>query len=890
MAELHPELRENVRLLGELLGDSIRNYPGDEIYQLIEEIRVAAKAGRRQESGSDQRLIRLLRDLRDDQLLPVTRAFNQFLNLANLAEQYHGVRRRRDHESDLMVEPLADVFGRLVAGGVGAEELHRKVSELSIQFVLTAHPTEVARRTLIMKYDEISLCLASLDHEDLLPAERERIIERLRRMIAEAWHTDEIRHERPTAVDEAKWGFAVIENSLWQALPEFLRNLDQSLQETTGSGLPLEATPVTVASWMGGDRDGNPNVTHEVTAEVFLLGRWMAADLFLRDIQSLRSELSMWQASDELLAAAGGSREPYRVILGRLRDALIRTRDWAEKGVNGEYTDGRDILFENHELTEPLALCYRSLVECGLEMIADGALLDTLRRAYTFGLPLIRLDIRQEAERHAGAVAEMVDWLGLGDYLSWTESQRQEFLLRELQGRRPLVPQDWEPSAPVREVLDTCRVVARQIPEALGSYVISMASQPSDILSVILLLREAGMKHPMRVVPLFETLDDLQGAPAAMEQLYAVDWYRRYCGGAQEVMIGYSDSSKDAGQMMAAWAQYQAQERLTEVARRSEVHLTLFHGRGGTVGRGGGPANRAILSQPPGSVNGSFRITEQGEMIRFKFGLPRLAVQSLTLYTSAVVEATVAPPPAPEPVWRETMDWLTRLSLDDYREVVRENPDFVPYFRQATPEQALGKLALGSRPARRKASGGVESLRAIPWIFAWTQMRLMLPSWLGSDHALAEAIAAGKLPVLLEMREKWPFFETYIDMLEMVLAKADLRIASYYDETLVEPSLRPLGESLRQRLSACIEQVKVLKGQTRLLEDEPVFAHSMKVRNPYTDPLHYLQAELLRRDRQAEANVASEGADAEVLPVPQSVEQALKVTMAGIAAGMRNTG
>ena len=890
MAELHPDLRENVRLLGELLGDNIRNYPGEEIYDLIEEIRAAAKADRLQESGSGQRLVSLLSNLRDDQLLPVTRAFNQFLNLANLAEQYHGIRRKRGHESDLMVESLEDVFGRLKDGGVDADTLHRKVSDMRLEFVLTAHPTEVARRTLIMKYDEMSGCLAALDHDDLLPTERDEILDRLRLLVAEAWHTDEIRHERPTAVDEAKWGFAVIENSLWEALPKFLRSLDLSLEDATGKGLFLDATPVRIASWMGGDRDGNPNVTHEVTRTVFLLGRWMAADLYLRDIQSLRAELSMWQASDELREQAGDCREPYREILGRLRERLIRTRDWAEARVNGESADDSDILFENEDLTAPLELCYRSLIECGLDTIANGPLLDTLRRAHTFGLPLIRLDIRQESTRHAEAVAEMVDYLGMGNYLEWSEEERQQFLVRELQGRRPLVPRNWEPSAPVQEVLDTCAVVAGQTPEALGSYVISMASQPSDVLSVILLLREAGMKFPMRIVPLFETLDDLRGAPAAMEALYSVDWYREYCHGAQEVMIGYSDSSKDAGQMMAAWAQYQAQEQLTEVANRFDMHLTLFHGRGGTVGRGGGPANRAILSQPPGSVNGSFRITEQGEMIRFKFGLPRLAEQSLTLYTTAVVEATLAPPIAPEPEWREAMDWLTERSLESYRAVVRENPDFVSYFRQATPEQALGKLALGSRPAKRKPSGGVESLRAIPWIFAWTQMRLMLPSWLGSDVALKEAEKAGKMPLLQKMRQQWPFFRTYIDMLEMVLAKSDLQIASYYDQTLVEADLRPLGQELRERLAGCIDEVKALKNQQVLLEEEPVFAHSMKVRSPYTDPLHYLQAELLRRDREAEQNVAAEGADAEVQPMPQLVEQALKVTMAGIAAGMRNTG
>ncbi len=881
MTELHPDLRENVRMLGDLLGQSIRRQPGRNCYDLIEEIRAAAKADRLQESGSGQRLVRLLGKLSDDELLPVTRAFNQFLNLANLAEQYHGIRRRRDHPSDLAVESVAQVFERLQAGGVSPEELHRRVADLRVEFVLTAHPTEVARRTLIMKYDEMSECLSRLDHDDLVPEEREQIISQLSRLIAEAWHTDEIRHDRPTAVDEAKWGFAVIENSLWQACPEFLRTLDKSLTDATGQGLPLQAAPVTIASWMGGDRDGNPNVTHQVTRKVFLLGRWMAADLFLRDIQSLRAELSMWQASDELRQQVGDAREPYREVLGQLRERLIHTRNWAEALLNGEPADDSRILFEKGDLTEPLELCYRSLTACGLDEIARGPLLDTIRRAHTFGLPLIRLDIRQEAARHAGAVAEIVDYLGLGDYLSWSEQARQDFLVQQLQGRRPLIPRNWKPSEPVREVLATCEVIARQTPEALGSYVISMASKPSDVLSVILLLRESGMTWPMRVVPLFETLDDLRGAPESMAALYEIEWYREYCQGRQEVMIGYSDSSKDAGQLMAAWAQYQAQEKLTRVARQYGVHLTLFHGRGGTVGRGGGPANRAILSQPPGSVNGSFRITEQGEMIRFKFGLPRLAVQSLTLYTTAVIEATLAPPPEPEPLWRETMDWLTERSLSAYREVVRDNPDFVPYFRQVTPEQALGKLALGSRPARRKASGGVESLRAIPWIFAWTQMRLMLPSWLGSDIALDAAARENRLPVLREMMQGWPFFRTYVDMLEMVLAKADLRIASYYEQTLVKDDrLRALGESLRGRLQGCIRRLLELKQQSELLESEPVFAHSMRVRNPYTDPLHYLQAELLKRDRE------NEGRDEH----PEVVERALKVTMAGIAAGMRNTG
>jgi phosphoenolpyruvate carboxylase len=416
-----------------------------------------------------------------------------------------------------------------------------------------------------------------------------------------------------------------------------------------------------------------------------------------------------------------------------------------------------------------------------------------------------------------------------------------------------------------------------------------MASLPSDVLTVILLLKESGIRHRIRVVPLFETLDDLSGSSLAIDSLLNIPWYRDYCDNHQEVMIGYSDSAKDAGQMAAAWAQYQAQERLVEVANKHEVKLTLFHGRGGTVGRGGGPANRAILSQPPGSVSGSFRITEQGEMIRFKFGMPSVAKQSLKLYLNAVIEASLLPPPKPKSGWRDLMNEMTQLSLSSYRATVRDDPDFVAYFRAATPEQELGKLALGSRPARRKMSGGIESLRAIPWIFAWTQIRLMLPAWLGSDEALETVLASNKSTTLDEMFEQWPFFKTHIDMLEMVVAKGDARIARYYDQVLAPDALKPLGRTLRHRFLRIIELVNLVKKQQVIQQDNPKLQGSLDVRNPYTDPLHYLQAELLRRDRLA-GDVGKGENKGESDESIELVERALKVTMAGIAAGIRNTG
>lgn len=878
MPDIDARLREDVHLLGELLGQTIRAQYGQGFLDKIELIRTGAKAARRGSAEGAKQLTATLDGLGEDELLPVARAFNQFLNLANIAEQYHRIRRRTPKEPEPFENRvLAELLGRLRKSGLGAEGLARQVADLEIELVLTAHPTEVARRTLIQKYDAIAAQLAAGDHSDLLPEERQAVQEKLQRLIAEAWHTDEIRRTRPTPVDEAKWGFAVIEHSLWHALPDFLRHVDRTLQETLGERLSLEAAPIRFASWMGGDRDGNPNVTASITREVLLLARWMAADLYLRDVDSLAAELSMQQASDELRAEVGDLAEPYRALLKQLRERLRATRAWAERAIHTGEEPVAEVLQDNRELLEPLQLCYRSLQECGMGVIAEGALLDTLRRAATFGLFLARLDVRQDSTRHAKAMSEITDYLGLGNYAEWDESVRQEFLLEELASRRPLLPANFQASAETAEVLATCRVVAQAPAASLGSYVISMAGRPSDVLAVQLLLKECGLERPMRVVPLFETLDDLDNAGPCIDRLLSLDSYRTRLAGPQEVMIGYSDSAKDAGTLAAAWAQYRAQEALVDICRNHGVELLLFHGRGGTVGRGGGPAHAAILSQPPGSVAGRFRTTEQGEMIRFKFGLPDIAEQNLNLYLAAVLEATLQPPPVPETAWREVMDRLAADGVLAYRAVVRENPQFVDYFREATPEQELGRLPLGSRPAKRR-EGGVESLRAIPWIFAWTQTRLMLPAWLGWEDALFKAIERGEGALLGRMRKEWPFFTTRIDMLEMVLAKADREIAQLYDERLVQSELRPLGAHLRDLLSQSVRVVLGLTGQAQLLAHAAETRESIGVRNTYLDPLHLLQAELLARSRRCTGDACG------------GLEQAMLVTVAGIAAGLRNTG
>lgn len=867
MTQIDPELRNDVRMLGEYLGTTIKKHLGEEFFQKIERIRYLAKEGRKDGVIEDEKLLGELSALSDDEVLPVARSFTQFLNLANIAEEFHRIRQQEVVVLDSK-DSFSSLLHRLKSEGIDDDTIVNTLAEMNVELVLTAHPTEINRRTLIQKYNAITECLRANE-------KGERCKRRLDQLISQIWHTNEIRQYRPTPVDEAKWGFAVIENSLWTAIPDFLRGLDEQMQSVLGKPLPLDACPVRFASWMGGDRDGNPFVTSKVTKEVLMLSRWMAVDLYLRDIDQLRTELSMHECNEELRARVGDSTEPYRQLLGEVKLGLKCTNRWIEKSLRKKTVKEDCLILRSEQLLEPLMLCHRSLIDTGMEVIASGGLEDTIRRIACFGTTLVSLDIRQNSERHAEVFDELAEFYGMGSYTHWSEAGRQAFLIKELQSKRPLIPLNWEPSNNVQEVLDTCKMIAKTVPEALGSYVISMASQPSDVLAVILLLREMGMKHNMRIVPLFETLADLENAHHCIDALLSVDWYKNYTDGYQEVMIGYSDSSKDAGQLAAVWGQYKTQEALTEVCKQHAVHLTLFHGRGGTVGRGGGPSHTAILAQPPGSVNNGLRVTEQGEMIRFKFGIPEIAVRNLELYAGAVLTATLSPPPAPEQEWREQMESLATTSFKEYRALVREDKDFVPYFRSGTPEQELAKLPLGSRPAKRKADGGVESLRAIPWIFAWTQIRLMLPAWLGSDAALKQAVENGDLERMHEMYKNWPFFRAYADMLEMVLSKTDETISRYYEDRLVPDELKVLGGNLRQRLNTVVDMVLTLKQIDYLLEQSPVLRRSIDVRNPYIDPLHYLQAELLHRDRNQPDN---------------RLEKALMVTMAGISAGMQNTG
>ena len=889
VSDPHERLRDDVRLLGGVLGETLRQREGSSLYEIVERVRALSKSGR---AGSDRdldALAELLRGIPVESAVPIARAFSHFLTLANIAEQHHRVRRRRAYLRDPGAAPQRgsseETFTRLLARGISPEALHAATTSLRVELVLTAHPTAITRRTLIQKHLRIADALARQDRVDLTAPERDEIVASLRREVLAAWETDEIRARRPTPVDEAIAGLLIFEQTLWDAVPRFLRSLDAALTRATGRRLPLDAAPLRFGSWMGGDRDGNPTVTPEVTRLACNVSRWMAADLYEREIAALRSELSMTEATPELRVRAKDAREPYRAVLREVRDRLRATRDYlggelarAEllKGDASRPGPARVAPYLSAgELIEPLDLCYRSLIETGQPIIAEGRLADVLRRVAAFGVTLVRLDIRQHAARHAAALDAITRHRGLGSYLEWPEPQRQAFLTAAIRDPDPLIPPALDASDDVREVLDTFAIAATMHPESLAAYVVSMAQAPSDVLAVQAL--QAHSKNRLRVVPLFERVDDLGAAPETLRALLAIPEYRDRIGGRQEVMIGYSDSAKDSGRLAANWALYLAQESIVEVCREAQIELTLFHGRGGSISRGGGPTYLAIQSQPPGSVNGRLRVTEQGEMIQAQFGLPDIATRTLELYTTATLGATLDVAAPPEPRWRPVIDQLADVARAVYREVVYDDPRFIEYFRTATPEVELATVPIGSRPVRRTPEGGVDSLRAIPWVFAWTQTRLLLPSWLGTGEALTSALDEGRLDVLREMYEDWPFFRSTLDLIAMVLAESDARIAAEYDRRLVPPALQAVGADLRRRLENTVKSVLQVMGKERLLTENAVLRRSIEVRNPYVYPINLVQIELLRRLRE----------DRE--PDPQ-IANAFMVTVNGIAAGMRNTG
>lgn len=926
--------------------DILQDLHGEEIRETVQDCyELSAEYERKRDPQKLDELGRMLTSLDAGDSIVVAKSFSNMLNLANLAEEVQIAYRRRsklkkrdfsDEASATTESDIEETLKRLVGQlKKSPEEVFDALKNQTVDLVLTAHPTQSVRRSLLQKHARIRNNLTQLYAKDITPDEKQELDEALQREIQAAFRTDEIRRNPPTPQDEMRAGMSYFHETIWKGVPKFLRRVDTALKNIgIDERFPYNAPVIQFSSWMGGDRDGNPRVTPEVTRDVCLLARMMAANLYFSQIEDLMFELSMWRCSEELRARAAelhrSSRrdakhfiefwkqippnEPYRVILGDVRDKLYNTRERARQLLATGISDiPEEAAFTNLEqFLEPLELCYRSLCVCGDRPIADGSLLDFLRQVSTFGLSMVRLDIRQESDRHTDVLDAITRHLEIGSYREWSEERRQEWLLSELSGKRPLFGPDLPKTEEIADVLDTFHVIAELPSDNFGAYIISMATAPSDVLAVELLQRECHVKTPLRVVPLFEKLADLEAAPAAVARLFSIDWYRNRINGKQEVMIGYSDSGKDAGRLSAAWQMYKAQEELVKVAKQYGVKLTMFHGRGGTVGRGGGPTHLAILSQPPDTIHGSLRVTVQGEVIEQSFGEEHLCFRTLQRFTAATLEHGMNPPVSPKPEWRALMDEMAIVATKEYRSVVFQEPRFVEYFRLATPELEYGRMNIGSRPAKRKPSGGIESLRAIPWIFAWTQTRFHLPVWLGFGAAFKHVIDKDirNLQMFKDMYKAWPFFRVTIDLIEMVLAKGDPEIAALYDKLLVSEELWSFGERLRSNYEETKNLILQVAGHKELLEGDPYLRQRLRLRDPYITTLNVSQAYTLKRIRDSSYNVkvrphlskeitdslsSSKSASELVKLNPSSeyapgLEDTLILTMKGIAAGLQNTG
>jgi len=887
-----------------------------------------------------EQMIECAKDLTPYEALEVMRTFSIALNLVNAAEVYHRQRLMRDEESEadesssnvgplpLLMDSVRGTIDYVLESGEAAstEDIMDKLCRQKVEIVLTAHPTEVNRRTLLRKYRQVAENLAKLDRPGLHPYEKSEAMLELRRIISSVWGADQIRRKKPTPQQEAAGGIAIIESTLWEAIPSYLRKLDAQCRVSLGKKLPQNAVPLKISSWMGGDRDGNPNVTPLVTKEVMLHQRLRAAKLYLKDLNALYDELAISSNfSNEFRVYANSikdnkdKRELYRRVIGHLKKRFIRTVHMCEAelatlhtqsylsavaassisvGSSTAHDETIDPIMKASELLEPLQIIYSSLVETGFNDVAEGLLLDLIRRVNCFGMTLVTLDIREESGKHAAAMDAITRYLGIGSYLEWNEETKCNFLQSELNSKRPFFrTRDMDKlgfDEGVLNTLKTYQMASTLDIETLGAYVISQAQTASDVLTVMVLQKQFGMSGSgaMRVAPLFETLDDLTNAPDVLRSLFSMPTYVGAVNGKQEVMVGYSDSAKDAGRLAANWALYESQEKMINIAKEQNIELTFFHGKGGTVGRGGNPAlYRAILSHPPNTINSRFRVTEQGEMITQNFGTIETAERTFDIYTAAVLREAFVKHVEPKKEWREQMSRISKISCDDYRALVRHNAEFVPYFRQATPELELATMNIGSRPAKRNPKGGIESLRAIPWTFAWTQTRTHLSAWLGVGPALNDEHENSESN-MREMYAEWPWFRETVDLIAMILSKTDFSISKNYDDQLVQKTstnIAELGNTIRDMLVSTREGVTKVTGTTDTEGPHSQLQRlSNIIRNPYVDPINVVQAELLKRLRSINADDSK--LSKSELEEKRIIQDALITSINGIVQGMRNSG
>ncbi len=944
------QLRWTVRQLGNVLGETIVEQEGQAIFDLVEELRALTRAQRQGDRDAGPQIERLTADLVSDfdSTLGVLKAFTTYFQLVNLAEEQQRVRviRQRTAEAEEtdrhMPETIAEAVTRLRKGGTPASELGRLLDEMLIKPVFTAHPTEAKRRTILLKLLDLTRLLRELDTNVLLPSEERDNWNQIREIVVSLWQSDVNRDRRPDVLDEVREGLYFFDTTLFDLLPEIYSELGHALErefpdsifgEDDEAGSDRLPTFLRYGSWIGGDRDGNPFVTQDVTEDALRQQKEQALELYRRTVVGMYGHLSVANTrgafSQAFLDSLAGdlesappsdkarlerfSLEPYRqkmiLIYRRLGATLAQNREaWqAQRPDPWAYSNADEFIAD-------LELIQESLRQNKGDRLAEGRFERLVQQARIFGFHLASMDIRQHSDRHLEAVAELVNRYYRAkdpdfDYLALSEEERTGLLVEEIESPRPLTARLLY-SDETNETVALFRLIRqaheRIAPQAIGAYIISMTTSVSHVLEVLLLAKDAGLFGRIDVAPLFETIDDLVRAPDVMRALFESPIYRQHLAqrdNCQEIMIGYSDSNKDGGFLRSSWSLYQAQERLAQICSSYDVKLTLFHGRGGSIGRGGGPANRAILAQPPGSVQGRIKLTEQGEVISARYSNRAIAKRHLEQLVNAVLIASceshhdvVSDISGSENSlhsvntdWVKILETASELSERKYRALV-EKPAFLSYFHEATPIEQLAQMNIGSRPAKRRQTSDISDLRAIPWVFAWTQSRVNLPGWYGLGTGL-QAESAHRMAVLQEMYHNWPFFRTVIDRAQLSMRRADMPIASLYASLAADATRTAVFGEIMEEFRLTERIILEITGQAALLDNEPWLQRSINLRNPYVDPLNYIQVALLSKQRtggEQQLNDAQAGRDG--TKEDPRLRQAILLSINGIAAGLQATG
>lgn len=846
-------LQDNIHLLGDILGETIRAQESAALLDKIEQLRALAKksrAGGKSQPSAQDMIAKILARLPADDQYKIAKAFTLFMQLVNVAEQTHRIRRRRQyraHENAPQKSSPDDVFTRLLKSGVAPGRIKQALADMNIELVITAHPTEVMLPDTIRAWRDLSANLLSFDNPALAAEEREQVTDDIRAIVLRQWDSHPIRDERPSPEDEARYGIELTEKILWDAVPMFFRQLRAAYRRRIGSMADLYPCPVRFGSWMGGDRDGHPGVTAEVTRNVLEMSLAAARRLYGRELAILRAKL-LFDTESPVLAALQPRIRRYLKDLISMIDARRPQADVMRK------LEALKMLLQQHDLL----------------MLAEKELQNLIWRLRVFGLSLLKLDIRQASNVHAAAVGDFIS-----GYESLSENDKIKKLTQKLSGKKIAPPKSL--GRQTREVLATMALLQEYPAELFGCYIISMAGSASDILAVQFLLRAAGVTRKVPISPLFETPDTLAAAPGVMAALYKIPAYRRYAGKHQDIMVGYSDSGKRGGYIRSLWDIYLLQEKLARAGVQNGIETVFFHGRGGALARGGGPIESTLDMMPHPQMSRRIRITEQGEIINAKFGMPGIAGRTLERYLSGMMDAFFAKQKTLPPAWRQMMERLASASAAAFRAKVYDDPSFMPHFEALTPARELKLLKIGSRPGSRKKGGGLESMRAIPWIISWTQPRVMMPAWEGVAAAIGAEIKNGQLKKIQDMYRHWPFFKAIIDMIEMSVSLADEEVAHYYSKLLVPAGLQKNTHAYLQELSATRRLIRKVKQENILLAGNTVLQHAIDVRTPYVDVLNILQAQLLKKYRTKGHKTPA-------------IKKTLALTFSGISAGMHNTG